>query len=268
LVAGKAAESTLYKHITLPLEDDDHMPPKGKKQLTKAQIELIRWWIDEGASPDKKVAQVKVDEPVKEALAKIGISSEDEGKPTGIFAKQVPPANTATLAAVKKAGFMVMPISQDNHYVQVKLTASDNTFGAEQIKNLLNISQQTAWLDLSNAKISNEGLKDLAKLPNLIRLRLDKTNISDESLVYLKGLANLEYLNLYNTEVTDKGLVQLASLKNLKSLYLWQTKVSPKGVQALQEQLPKLAANIGWADTDTLNLIRKDSVMKVVNQKK
>jgi hypothetical protein len=268
LVAGKSAESPLYKHITLPLEDDDHMPPKGKKQLTKAQIELIRWWIDEGASPDKKVAQAKVDEPVKEALAKIGVSSEDEGKPTGIFAKQVLPANAASIAALKKSGFMVMPISQDNHYIQVKLTAAENTFGAEQIKNLLTVSQQVTWLDLSNAKLTEEGLKELSKLPNVTRLRLDKTNITDASLAHLKGLPNLEYLNLYNTQVTDKGLPQLAPLKNLKSLYLWQTQVSPEGVQNLQKQIPGLAANTGWLEKDSLSTLPKDSQIKVVSQKK
>jgi uncharacterized membrane protein/mono/diheme cytochrome c family protein len=145
LVAGKSSDSPLYKHITLPLEDDDHMPPKGKKQLTKAQIELIRWWIDEGASPDKKVAQAKIDEPVKLALTKLGVSSEDEGKPTGIFAKQVQPANAAAITALKQSGFMVMPISQDNHYLQVKLTAAENTFGAAQIKNILTVAQQVTW---------------------------------------------------------------------------------------------------------------------------
>jgi uncharacterized membrane protein/mono/diheme cytochrome c family protein len=266
LVAGKSAESPLYKHITLPLEDDDHMPPKGKKQLTKAQIELIRWWIDEGASPDKKVAQAKIDEPVKEALAKMGVSSEDEGKPTGIFARQVQPANATAIAALKKAGFMVMPISQDNHYLQVKFTATENAFGAEQIKNLLTVSQQVAWLDLSNAKLSEEGLKELSKLPNLTRLRIDKTNITDQNLAHIKGLPNLEYLNLYNTQITDKGLAQLTSLKNLKSLYLWQTQVSREGVQNLQKQIPGLAANTGWVENDSLSTVRKDSQIKVVSQ--
>ncbi|QHT65995.1 ribonuclease inhibitor [Rhodocytophaga rosea] len=268
LVAGKSAESSLYKHITLPLEHDDHMPPKGKKQLTKAQIELIRWWIDEGASPDKKVAQAKIDEPVKEALAKMGVSSEDEGKPTGIFAKQVAPANAASIATLKKAGFMVMSISQDNHYLQVKFTAAENTFGAEQIKNLLTVAQQVAWLDLSDAKLTPEGLKDLSKLPNLTRLRMDKTNITDEYLAHLKGLPNLEYLNLYNTQVSDKGLAQLASLKNLKTLYLWQTQVSPEGVQNLQKQIPGLVANTGWVEKDTISTAQKNSQVKVVSQKK
>lgn len=48
IVPGKAAESRLYKLITLPEDDDDFMPAKGDP-LTKEQRELIRRWIDEGA---------------------------------------------------------------------------------------------------------------------------------------------------------------------------------------------------------------------------
>ncbi len=50
IVPGKPEQSLLFKLVSLPLDDDDHMPPKktGKK-LTAAQIDLLRRWIAEGA---------------------------------------------------------------------------------------------------------------------------------------------------------------------------------------------------------------------------
>jgi mono/diheme cytochrome c family protein/uncharacterized membrane protein len=42
--------SKLYTHLLLPMEDDNHMPPKGKKQLSSAEIESIQQWIAAGAS--------------------------------------------------------------------------------------------------------------------------------------------------------------------------------------------------------------------------
>jgi hypothetical protein len=50
IVPGKPEQSRLFKLVSLPLEDDDHMPPKktGKK-LTVEQIDLLRRWIAEGA---------------------------------------------------------------------------------------------------------------------------------------------------------------------------------------------------------------------------
>jgi hypothetical protein len=69
-VAGNAAESEMVKRLLLPEEHDDHMPPKGKSQLTKEQVELIRWWIDGGASFDKTVAQFQATPEVKVMLAR------------------------------------------------------------------------------------------------------------------------------------------------------------------------------------------------------
>jgi mono/diheme cytochrome c family protein len=48
VIAGKGAESLLYRAVTGASEDVSPMPPKGKR-LTPEQIALIRKWIDEGA---------------------------------------------------------------------------------------------------------------------------------------------------------------------------------------------------------------------------
>jgi mono/diheme cytochrome c family protein len=51
-VAGKPAESLIVQRLTLPLEDDDHMPPASKRQPTPDEISLIRRWIEAGATVD------------------------------------------------------------------------------------------------------------------------------------------------------------------------------------------------------------------------
>jgi hypothetical protein len=48
VIAGRGAESLLYRAVSRASEDVDPMPPQGKP-LTNEQIELIRRWIDEGA---------------------------------------------------------------------------------------------------------------------------------------------------------------------------------------------------------------------------
>jgi len=45
LTAGDADNSKLYTHLLLPLEDEDHMPPKGKKQLSASEIATIHRWV-------------------------------------------------------------------------------------------------------------------------------------------------------------------------------------------------------------------------------
>jgi hypothetical protein len=46
---GDLAASELLVRMKLPLEDDDHMPPKNKPQPTAAQVASIEAWILEGA---------------------------------------------------------------------------------------------------------------------------------------------------------------------------------------------------------------------------
>src|SRR5439155_17192246 len=49
LVPGKPDRSPLYTSTILPADDDKHMPPKGEP-LKKDQTELLRVWIEQGAS--------------------------------------------------------------------------------------------------------------------------------------------------------------------------------------------------------------------------
>ena len=48
VVPGNVDKSDLIDRITLDLSDDDHMPPKGKPQLTDKQIQLLQWWVKAG----------------------------------------------------------------------------------------------------------------------------------------------------------------------------------------------------------------------------
>lgn len=61
-VPGKAEESELYIRVVLEPDDDEFMPPKGKADpMTPAEIALMGWWINQGASPDMTVGQAKPD---------------------------------------------------------------------------------------------------------------------------------------------------------------------------------------------------------------
>jgi uncharacterized membrane protein/mono/diheme cytochrome c family protein len=246
-VAGNAAESEMVKRLLLPEEHDDHMPPKGKSQLTKEQVELIRWWIDGGAPFDKTVAQLQATPEVKVMLARLGNGAIEE-KPGGVAALKAPPAPQQLVAQLQKTGMTVTSVAQGSNLLQVKWWAKVDAAGKEPFVLLPKLAQQVTWLDLSNAKLPAEAWNVLPSLTNLTRLHLQGSNATDAALAGLKGLPHLEYLNLYGTAVTDAGLVHLAGLKNLKSLYLWQTKVTPEGVRQLQQKLPDLRVDRGWEE--------------------
>lgn len=49
VVATSPEQSEMYIRITLPAEDEYHMPPEGRTPLTDAEIDVIRRWIEQGA---------------------------------------------------------------------------------------------------------------------------------------------------------------------------------------------------------------------------
>lgn len=77
LKPGNAAESYIVKLIELPLDDDMHMPPEGKSQMTMAELRVLKWWIDQGADPAKKLSESNATADILDALEEIA----DERKP-------------------------------------------------------------------------------------------------------------------------------------------------------------------------------------------
>ena len=70
-----------------------------------------------------------------------------------------------------------------------------------------------------------------ADLDKIRVLSLVDTKISDTGLKELAKLQNLETLHLTRTKITDKGLNELAKLKQLKQLNLRGIKVTSEGTQ-------------------------------------
>jgi len=63
-----AEYSLLGNRLNLPVDDDDHMPPGGKPQLSPAQLTIMKWWLDAGAPTEKKLRELK---PTAEILRAI-----------------------------------------------------------------------------------------------------------------------------------------------------------------------------------------------------
>lgn len=68
---GKSAESNIIVRIDLPADDEEHMPPEGKPDIEEPEVAIVKWWIDSGADPKKKISEFDVPAPIKEAIAKL-----------------------------------------------------------------------------------------------------------------------------------------------------------------------------------------------------
>lgn len=65
LTPGDVKNSFLVCCIELPLDDDLHMPPNKKTQITEDELALLKWWVKVGAPEKAIVSDVEVPENIK-----------------------------------------------------------------------------------------------------------------------------------------------------------------------------------------------------------
>lgn len=242
-VAGNPAESEMLIRVHLPEEDDDHMPPDGKTQLTDEQITLLSWWVAQGAPFDKTVAQVEVDEETQAVLNTLVDPNANKTEVEILLASEVTPADEQTVNSLQGRGVMIMPLAEKVHWLQVNVPRAASADSL--MSDLSKAAEQVTWLDLGNTTTTDQALETLPQFKNLTRLHLENTQVTDVGLENIAQLPYLEYLNLYGTSVTDEGVQRLADLKNLRKLYLWQTEVTEQGAKQLKEANPQLEVNMG-----------------------
>jgi uncharacterized membrane protein/mono/diheme cytochrome c family protein len=256
IIPGNAEKSEMVRRVSLPREEDDHMPPKEKSQLSEQEIALIHWWIASGASFDKKVKELEQPERITPIL--LALQNKQERK---IIVPDIPetPVTKADESAIKKLkdiGAVVIPVAQNTNYLSVNFVTATN-FSESVIQLLLPLKEQLIWLKLGNTSIRDSALQIISQCTNLRHLQIDHTKITDKGLASLKSLRHLRYLNLVGTEVTAQGVMQLKILKNLQSIYLYQTAVAKSDWNHLKKAFPKTFIDSGgytvpFLATDTI----------------
>ena len=230
IVPGDASKSDLYRRITLPKGHDDVMPNEGEP-LSKAQTDLIRDWINQGA-----------------VWPEVAVVKQTTTAPTGptLPADFKPSANELkAIAKFAQLGMDIRPIAMNANWREANFRLHTTNITDAVIAPLKDVASLVE-LNLGSTKVTDAGLAAIKDLNNLMRLHLELTQITDAGLAHLKNLTNLTYLNLYGTRITDAGLEQLTGLNHLRNLYVWQTKVTESGVARLKQALPGLDVSTGW----------------------
>jgi uncharacterized membrane protein len=264
VIPNKAGDSLMVKRTALPADDDDHMPPKDEKQLTKEEIALLKWWIENGASETATVASAKKTPEIDAALAAFASTAPAKGsagtaktaekpkpKPLTPEEKKTVAAVTAKMTALNAS---LMPLALDTEQLRFGCVNAADKIGDKELALLEPAAAQIVWVDLGRTKVTDAGLATVAKMKNLEKLHLENTAVTDAGLANLAGLTKLEYLNLYGTKVTDAGIAKLAANKALKKLFVWQTGVTHDGAKKLEASVPGLMVNVGLSKADIVKL--------------
>lgn len=245
VLASHATESPLFQRVTLPQSSQKFMPPKGAG-LNYSELKVVEWWINSGASFDKKLSEY--DELPEGLTALLMRDYHLDASPRPIYdLLSAPKLSEANIQDIANAGFNIKTLA--NNHPLYDVSSSQNGVDESAINSLLEAKEQITWLNLSNKGVTDEMMQTIGQLPNLTRLMLPNNPISDDGLSYIKELPHLQILNLYGTSITDESLKVIGEMPTLKHVYLWQTKVTNDGLEALAKNRPDLKVQLG-ADSE------------------
>ena len=233
VVAGKPAESELYRRITLDPAHEDFMPTDGKTPLTKTETEVIRWWIENAdAAKERKLTIVAKHEsmiPVVASLLELPGASPlpESGLKISPVNDLIP--NATDMVAVenlRKQGVTIRVMLHNPVMLDVTLPAGSGIAMRDIEKDLRAIAENVIWLNLSDNGLADIDLKVVETMSNLEKLRLERNPVSDGVADIVSNLKFLEALNVNETGITENGLMKLQQHPSLKRVYSWKTAVN------------------------------------------
>jgi hypothetical protein len=238
-----AAHSLIVERLLLPIEDDDHMPPKDKAQLTDDEITFISLWIDSGANTNLKLTELTAEDTLsKLAQAIIPRYQQLQGTEQKYTFKFASPEKIQNLSRPNRSVFQ---IARNEPAIQADFFLRE-MYDRKNLDELLDVRDQLVSLNLSKMPVTDDDLKTVAKFSNLENLNLNNTEITGDGLKHLIGLPNLRSLSLSGTRISEEHLRDVASAAKLQEVYIWNTSVSAAEVESLKKDFPGINWSVGF----------------------
>lgn len=255
---GDAANSELLRRCLLSENHEDHMPPKEKPQLSMAELEILRWWLSQGADFQQKTSALPQNESVRKALAAWQGGAVVKQAESEIPEKNAQPAPALVVEKLRNAGVLLLSVSRESNWLSISFVNLPQPPGSVFVL-LEKLAPQVLWLNLEYCNVPPTAWPLLGKLTQLRRLSLAHTTVTDADLTHLKALPSLKCLNLVETSVTGSGLQVLAEMPGLEQLFLYKTNVSTAEREAFRQQHSQLLLDTGgydlpFLDSDTARL--------------
>lgn len=242
----KPDSSHMIQLALLPENDDHHMPPSGKPQLTAEELKILHFWIKKGADFGAKVGAYLPND----TLANWSKSN------TAAVAANLPKIRAAspkTIESLKSNYCNIRPLAQGSPYLEV-VVLNHQDYQAEVFKKLQKISRNIYRLEASGAPVTDQEIKSIVGLENLRELGLGKTKITGKNLADLRKLKHLQILKLHANQLKVKDIEPLLGNKQLH-LYLWGNSLKEKDLVELRKKAGSMKLDLGTPpDTAVLQL--------------
>ncbi len=247
-------ESALTHRVMLPMDDEDHMPPPKKPQLSEPELRILTAWVAAGAPQNARLGDgafnaLLDDTATREALE--AIASNAVAAPQSSNKTNTPPVDPEARMRLEA---IVEPIAdalgnsalifeaQTGTNLHFQAPGLKGSLDAEVLKALQPVAEFITEMDMSLTATDGELLKALPNLPNLQRMTLSSTIIGDDAIEIIAAQCPaLNALLAFNTELTDAAIPTLEGMTSLRNLVVSTTNMTEEALQGLGERRPELS---------------------------
>jgi hypothetical protein len=255
LIPGKPKESEMIIRLHLSPEDEEHMPPEGKRPLDQTEIQILERWIALGASDTLRLDALEKGEPLIALVTEL-MEPDPMDKWTAL-----PKVADSTIMNLSSNYLSIKRIASLSDALKINVFLSPE-HDPKSITDLFRIANNIVELDLSAMPIGSKEMEMISSCANLEWLEIDRTPITDDEVEKLKDLTNLSLLKLYETNISDKSISVFKDLQNLKSLYLWKTGITQSSLDELKKVKPDLLIDNGIKEDVNAFFVATDTIQK------
>lgn len=237
LTPGDAKHSEILIRMRLPLDHDDHMPPKQKGQPTAEEIAAIEEWISQGASFESGETGGKPPQEPHPPVAKPA-------------ARALPPPEA--LARLEAQQVHVEATDPDSGTLWISFAAVPGMTDESAIALLSPLKDFIADLSVARTMTGDATLAVIGGMKNLRRLDLSGTRITPAGLDAITSLSHLEELRITRTKLNATVVPKLQNITSLKRVYVWNADLDAAAIDQLHTARPDLAINAGVEPAEPL----------------
>ncbi len=248
ILKGDANSSPLLlQRIHLPLNDEKHMPPEGKLQLTSEEISFLTSWVKRGANFKIKSDQLSPNDSLLLLTKNSRVDSDQKFEPKG---------NLPDLTAFNSDYCTTNYLFHGSDEVEVNFFQGI-FYNHENLKKLEKIKNQIVSLNMQGMPLKKEDLEIIGRFINLQEINLNGTKLEISALNILKSLPQLKSVSICGIEFDEAALDKFLDQSKFSELNVWTKNGSQKQLEKLIQKYPAIKIIVG----DNM----EDQIMKISN---
>ncbi len=228
-----SGEYRVMYHIGLPVEHEDHMPPKDEKQLSNEEMIILQSWFDLGAKPDLHLYDIDENSELASLI--------NERKKNSEISRWIglPDISESQLEKLTTDYFTLRKLYAGSNAVEV-LVYPHQPFDSKNFHNLRKIEKNIVYLHLNNLALTANEFKTIRQFQNLQTLNIGNCHFAPEDLGQLGQMQGLRVLKAYNTSLNDASAEIISGFPALEHVYIYSTSISEEGHKKLKSLNPNL----------------------------